>query len=349
MLRWIGLLLYLLLIASAWVYRQALYQLAGQYFALIVALVGGLAVFVFLVPLIEIQQSRGYAGFWRQRLAKHGALPGEGRRRQGIRHAGDRFFQRLLAPLFRRSLGARMMGNWVDAGFGEQPASLLAAILFSTLGGYMLGYLPTRRLLLAAFSAFLAWIALGVFVTWRARLQRRRFGDQFPDVLDRLSDALQAGFSLPQAFDFVVPNLLEPSASEMNKIASQISLGYAIDEALTELYKRRPSEDVRLLVEGLTLQRQVGGDMPTMMREMATYVRGRVELENEVRTLTAQGRLSAVVIALLVPISVGILSLFPGYTEVLFQTTLGNMVLIVAGILELIGAAIVSRLVRIDF
>jgi len=64
MLSWIGLLFYFLLIAAAWYFRQALYQLAGQYFALIIALVGGLAVFIFLVPLIEIQQSRGYADFW---------------------------------------------------------------------------------------------------------------------------------------------------------------------------------------------------------------------------------------------------------------------------------------------
>jgi len=349
MLSWIGLLFYFLLIAAAWYFRQALYQLAGQYFALIIALVGGLAVFIFLVPLIEIQQSRGYADFWRRRMKKRGTLSTTSRKWLDFRHAGDRFFQRLLGPLFRRSLGARMMGYWVDAGFGERPASLTAAILFSALGGYMLGYLPTRRPLLATFAAFLAWIALAVFVTWRARLQRRRFGDQFPDVLDRLSDALQAGFSLPQAFDFVVPNLLEPSASEMNKMASQIALGYTIDEALRELNQRRPSEDVRLMVEGLSLQRQVGGDMPTMMREMATYVRSRVELENEVRTLTAQGRLSAIVIALLVPVSVGILSLFPGYTEVLFQTTTGNLVLIVASALELIGAAIVARLVQIEY
>jgi tight adherence protein B len=81
---------------------------------------------------------------------------------------------------------------------------------------------------------------------------------------------------------------------------------------------------------------------------MAELVRRRVELQNEVKTLTAQGRLSAVVIALLVPVSLGLLSLFPGYTDVLFNTTIGNLVLIVAGILEIIGAAIVARLIRIE-
>ena len=64
--------------------------------------------------------------------------------------------------------------------------------------------------------------------------------------------------------------------------------------------------------------------------------------------MTAQGRLSAVVIALLVPVSLGLLSMFPGYTDVLFNTTVGNLVLIAAGVLELIGTVIVMRLIRIE-
>ncbi|RLC99462.1 MAG: hypothetical protein DRI65_17215 [Chloroflexota bacterium] len=101
-------------------------------------------------------------------------------------------------------------------------------------------------------------------------------------------------------------------------------------------------------MEGITLQRQTGGDMIEMVREIAELVRQRVELEKEIRTLTSQGRLSAVVIALLVPVSLGILSIFPGYTDVLFETTIGNLILISAGVLEVIGALIVSRLIRIE-
>jgi len=88
--------------------------------------------------------------------------------------------------------------------------------------------------------------------------------------------------------------------------------------------------------------------MIEMIREIAGLVRQRVELEKEIRTLTSQGRLSAVVIALLVPVSLGILSIFPGYTDVLFETTVGNLILISAGVLEVIGALIVSRLIRIE-
>ncbi|MBL7162245.1 MAG: type II secretion system F family protein [Anaerolineales bacterium] len=349
MSRLIGLLVYFLLLASAWLFRQALFDMAREHYPLISGLVGGLALFVLLVPFIEIGQSRGYARFWRERLAKSDALPKPRPWWQRLRRSDDNLSNRILAPIFRTSLGRALMSYWGDAGFGAHPAIFLAAVLFTILGGYLVGYLSTRSVLLGGFAAFLALIALVVLTYSRARLQRRRFSDQFPDVLDRLADSLQAGFSLPQGINFVIPNLFEPSASEMARVSSQIALGFSVDDALSELYQRRPSEDVRLLVEGLTLQRQVGGDMPAMMREMASFVRGRVELENEVRTLTAQGRLSAIVIALLVPVSIGVLSMFPGYIDVLFQTTLGNLVLIAAGSLELIGAAIVARLVRIEY
>ena len=349
MLLWLGLLIYFILITSAWLFRQALYDMVREHYALISALVAGLVLFILIVPFIEMAQCRGYARLWRERLARRDAL----QKRQPwwlrMRHSNDTLLDRLLDPVFRNPIGQGLMSYWADAGFGAHPAIFILAIIFTALSGYLVGYLSTRSVLLGGFGVFLSLIALAVLTFTRAKIQRRRFSDQFPDVLDRIADSLQAGFSLPQAINFVIPNLFEPSASEMAQVSAQIALGFSVDDALSELYQRRPSEDVRLLVEGLTLQRQVGGDMPAMMRDMASFVRGRVELENEVRTLTSQGRLSAIVIALLVPVSIGVLSMFPGYVDVLFQTTAGNLVLIVAGILELMGAAIVARLVRIEY
>jgi tight adherence protein B len=217
-------------------------------------------------------------------------------------------------------------------------------IIAGGLGSYFLTGSP----LLSGFIVVMLLIGFFTLLYSRARTQRQLFQDQFPGVLDRLADSLKAGFSLPQAIEFVVPNLSQPSSSEMAQITAQIKMGFSVDQALKELYQRHPNEDVRLLVEGLTLQRQVGGNMAEMMREMAGMVRMRVELGNEVRTMTAQGRLSAVVIALLVPVSLGLLSMFPGYTDVLFNTTIGNLVLIAAGVLELIGTVIVMRLIRIE-
>jgi tight adherence protein B len=313
----------------------------------VLGILSGILILIASLPGVEVLRARQLRLAYRQRLQEREGLA----QPPGWRNKLDSLVQALnqgLNTLFQKGVASITLGWWLDSGAGKGPLSYLIALLTVIGVGVILGQAFLETSVLRGFILILLLVGFFSLLYSRARLQRQLFQDQFPAVLERLADSLQAGFSLPQAIEFVVPNLSEPSSGEMARIADQIRLGYTVDQALLDLYKRRPSEDVRVLVEGLTLQRQVGGNMSSMMREMADLVRSRVELENEVRTMTAQGRLSAVVIALLVPVSLGLLSLFPGYTEVLFNTTIGNLVLVVAGILELLGAVLVARLVRIE-
>ena len=346
-LRGFGIFFYILVLIAAWLFRDSLSTGLTAEVPVLIGIAAGLILFTASLPLIE-----GFRGWelrrtWRQRLEVRDGLP-QPSTWWGSSSSLIKKINTFLDVLFQKGIGRIMLGWWRDAGFGSQPLSLFIVLISTVGGGILAGFSLTVGALLSGFIAFLLLVGLFTLTYSRARMQRRLFQDQFPDVVDRLADSLQAGFSLPQAIEFVIPNLSQPSSSEMALISGQIQVGFTVDQALEELYQRRPSEDVRLLVEGLTLQRQVGGNMTAMMREMADIVRKRVELENEVRTMTAQGRLSAVVIALLVPVSLGLLSMLPGYTDVLFNTTIGNLVLIAAGILELLGAAIVIRLIRIE-
>ena len=343
----IGIFLAALFFFLTWFFQDTLFEDYSVFIPLIFVVLGGAIIFAALLPLVEFLNSREMEGARRRRLeAKEGFSPAASWT-ESVRILIQRLNKTLLTQSQKRWDGL-ILSWWVDSGLGSGPLSLILTVLFIIGIGVLLGNLMQATIILSGFVSFMLLIGFFVLVYSRARFQRQLFQDQFPGVLDRLADSLQAGFSLPQAIEFVVPNLSHPSSAEMEQISDQIRIGFSVDQALGELYQRRPSEDVRLLVEGLTLQRQVGGNMTAMMREMAEMVRGRVELENEVRTLTAQGRLSAIVIALLVPVSLGLLSTFPGYTDVLFQTTLGNLILITAGILELIGGAIVIRLIRIE-
>jgi len=302
---------------------------------------------VLALPLIDLLRGREQSLAWRKRLEMR-----EGFSRPLVWWQSSRtLIEQINFTLSRgcnKGLGRVLLGWWRDAGFGSQPFSFFIILIGIISIGSFAGYLTNLSAILSGFIVFLLLIGFFSLLYSKARLRRQLFQVQFPGILDRLSDSLQAGFSLPQAIEFVIPSLSEPSSSELSRISAQIQIGFSVEQALAELYQRRPNEDVRLLVEGLTLQRQVGGNMALMMREMAEMIRKRVELGNEVRTMTAQGRLSAIVIALLVPVSLGLLSMFPGYTDVLFSTTIGNLVLITAGILEMIGAMIVIRLIRIE-
>lgn len=315
--------------------------------AIMGAIGAGLTLFAVL-PLVQWLQTREYRSGWRRRLEERGILPKPLSWRVNL----DSVFQtlnKILIPLFKSGLTGRALSTWRDSGAGKGPLSLLISILAVIAIGALLGHLLIHSLMLKIFMLFLLLFGFFSLLYYLARRKRQLFKDQFPAVLERLADSLRAGFSLPQAIEFLVPNLAQPSSNEMAIITDQIRLGFTVDQALLDLLKRQPGEDVRILVEGVILQRQVGGNISAMMHDMAELIRNRVELEHEVRTLTAQGRLSAVVIALLVPISLGLLSLLPSYTDVIFNTAPGNLVLVAAGILELLGAALVARLVRIEF
>ena len=253
-----------------------------------------------------------------------------------------------LSRILEKGIGAGLVRIWLESGLGEGPLSLLAVFGGVILGGFYLTYALTERTLLGVFSGVA--LAAGVIsvISYRAAFQRRRFEDQFPDLVERLADSLQAGYTLPQAVHFVGPNLLEPSSAEMIRVGRMLSFGVPLAEALRGLHSRHPSEDLKLLIEILKLHQKVGGDIVKMIRELAAVVRERSELEKDIRTLTAQGRLSAVVITLLVPVSLVILAFFPGYIDVLFQTTPGNLVLMTAVILDGLGALIVRKLIQVE-
>lgn len=253
-----------------------------------------------------------------------------------------------LSRLYRKNPGKIMYSWWQEAGFGSKPVLFTFSWLGIILSGFLIYHLTPLNLRLSLFLTVVFVLSFIVVIYFRARFTRQLFQAQLPDTLDRLAGSLQAGFSLPQAIGFIAANLPEPSAAEISRVYQQINIGYPVEEALEMLYQRQPIEEVRLWVAGLTLQKQVGGNMAEMMFEMADIVRKRVELKSQVQTLTAQGRVSALVLALLIPVSLGLLSLFPGYIEVLFDTRAGNLVLITAGSLELLGAGIIFQLIKVE-
>ena len=314
---------------------------------LILSLAAGSTFLLLTLPLVEGLWGRELRQAWRKRLEVVGdfvpPLPFWLRIKTKFGN-----FNNFLHTRVNEGRGQVLYGWWQDAGFGSQPLPILA-LLIGIIGiGTTAGYFLFGSVLLCVYFSSLLLLVIIVLIYYRAKAHRQLFQDQFPGVLGRLADSLQAGFSLLQAIEFLAPNLPEPSASDMTRVFSQIQIGYTVEQALKSLYQRHPNDDTRLLVEGITLQRQTGGDMIEMIRKIAELVRQRVELEKEIRTMTSQGRLSAAVIALLVPVSLGILSIFPGYTDVLFETTIGNLILISAGVLEMIGGLIVSRLIRIE-
>ena len=315
--------------------------------AAILGMIGGCALFFLVIPVVELIRNKNRENSWRDRLLDGfeivNQIPTSKKNSPGID-----LINQLLSRLFRRGVGYLIFSWWRDARLGTGPFQFTLVWLGIILFGLVLPIITSISVILSIFIMALLLVFFLSVIYIRAMSYRELFLNQLPDVLDRMAGSLQAGFSLPQAVGFIASNLPEPSATEMALLQKHIQLGNSLADALQALYKRQPLEEISLLAGGLSLQRKLGGDMAEMMFEMAAMVRQKVDLRNEVIALTTQGRVSAIVLALLLPVSLGLLSLLPGYAEVLYNTQIGNLVLILAGCMELVGAAIIFKMIKLE-
>ena len=255
----------------------------------------------------------------------------------------------LTRPLASLPFLARVVQDWRDAGLGAK-ASRPILLLAST--GFSAGWLDS-----ASPGRSSVW-------RWHCRSRWRRapgsgVGLRLPAadsvsnclrLMDALASGLSAGLSFPQAVEYAAEELPRPAASALRTLSRRLALGFPLDRALVSLLDLYPDESLGMVVDGINLQRQFGGDLIRMLSETGERLRERVELEREVRAVTAQGRLSGWVLAALVPVSAGMLLLSnPRYIDVLFDTWIGQSLLVFSLLLQLAGWAVISRMVRIAY
>jgi tight adherence protein B len=255
----------------------------------------------------------------------------------------------LTRPLLRLRPLQRVAEDWFDAGLGSKAWHPLALLSAAGLLGWMTGMRIAGPLLGLALCLSLpvvprAWIAN------RGEASRRRIGEQLPSMMDVLASGLAAGLSFQQAVAYAAEELPDPVSSVLRNLDRQLKLGFSLEEGLARLLDLHPEESLGMVVEGINLQRRFGGDLVRMLSETAVRLRERVELEQEVRAVTAQGRLSGWVMAALVPVSAGLLLVSnPRYIDVLFDTWIGQSLLVFSLGLQLAGWGVISRLVRIAY
>jgi tight adherence protein B len=173
--------------------------------------------------------------------------------------------------------------------------------------------------------------------------------EQLADVLAILASSLRAGHSFLQALDHVANEIKDPSATEFHRVVSEIRLGRPVDDAMIEMAERVGSEDMRWAVMAVNIQRQVGGNLAEVLDIVANTVRERAYVHRQVRVLSAEGRLSIMILAGL-PFGVFfyLMLVSPEYVSVLFTTMFGRILLAVGGCLMAVGIFVMTRIVRID-
>lgn len=201
------------------------------------------------------------------------------------------------------------------------------------------------------FAGLLAGILLGMaLLGLRIRRRRKKFTNQLGDMLTMVANALRAGFSFMQAFELIAREMDAPMGREVQLVVNEVNLGNTLESALDNMQRRVASPDFKLVVTAVLIQRQVGGDLASILDTISETIAERVRMKREVMALTAQGRLSGITVAIL-PFAFTIIMSFinPTYLMPLIETDTGRMFVVGGIILEILGIIIIRKIVDIQY
>lgn len=208
-------------------------------------------------------------------------------------------------------------------------------------------------LLSGLFPALLALIVFALVPVATLNLLGRRrqakFASQLPDVLRLLASSLRAGFSLLQAADATAEQIDDPMGKELRRVLVEARLGRPLEGALEDSAKRVHVPDFDWVVMAIGIQREVGGNLAELLSTVADTMVARERLRQEVKTLTAEGRISAIVLAALpVLIGIAVYVLNPGYLDPLLHRTGGQIAILVATLTGIAGFIWMRKIVDVQ-
>jgi tight adherence protein B len=224
---------------------------------------------------------------------------------------------------------------------------LLAAILAVVPGAMVWAY--TNQPAIALIAA-LGGGALPFIVVMRARTQRIQIiEEQLPEAIDMLKRAMRAGHPFNGAVKLVGEEMPEPIAKEFRSTFADINYGNDVRRAMLGLLQRNPSVPVMALVTSVLVQKETGGNLAEILEQISTVIRGRFRLDRKVRTLSAEGRMSTWILALVPLVLFAVVWITtPDYLPTLLESEVGEKLIAYGLISAVVGAIWIRKIIRIE-
>lgn len=187
------------------------------------------------------------------------------------------------------------------------------------------------------------------FVKRKKRKRLDQINTEIGDCLTMMTNSLRSGYSLHQTMDLVSSEMTGPLAVEFKKTLREINFGTPTEKALSNLATHLESEDVDLMITAVLIQRQIGGNLAEILDNISHTIRERIRIKGEIKTLTAQGRISGIIIGLMPPvIFVILLMINPDYIKVLFESKIGLLMIFGGVVSEIFGALMIKSIINIE-
>ena len=251
------------------------------------------------------------------------------------------------------SFGKKVQRKLAQADLKLTLFEFMLAKVSTTIAGAAVGLFVGRGGAVETVVFGLAGTAVGffgpdLFVKFRLSKRLKNFNSQLSDTLALLANSLRSGYSMLQSMDLVARESQDPIGQEFKRIVREVGLGLTIQDALGNLYRRMPSDDLDLMITAINIQYEVGGNLAQILDSIAHTIRERVRIKGEMQTLTAQGRVSGYIITSL-PIVIGVMVTLinPEYMSSLW-TFPWIIMPICGGIMVFAGFLIIQKIVNIE-
>jgi tight adherence protein B len=222
--------------------------------------------------------------------------------------------------------------------------TVLSAVLFILLGRLLFGS-PLLALLAGVIGFFVPRFYLGM----RKGKRLNAFNDQLGDTISLLANSLRSGYSIVQSMDTVANQLPNPMASEFRRVTQEIGLGLHYEQALNNMLRRMPSDDLDLMITAINIQGKVGGNLAEILDTIGHTIRERVRIKGEIRVLTAQQMISGYVLSFL-PVGLGLIlyMINKSYMTNLFSDPCGWIMVGASVLMVVSGFLIIRKIVNIE-
>ena len=278
---------------------------------------------------------------------------------EGTFNPEDESLQKYLKTLQRGNFG--FLEDLIDETSTQRNLQLLIlqAHRTTSVGDVLMSCVAC--LIVALFAVYIAtsvsWIA-GVAAVAAAflpilllKFQRARriakFNAALPDCIDLMARSLRAGHAMMAALTIVAGEAQEPAKTEFNEVCKKQNYGLPMRDALMQMLDRVPSQDLRVLVTGMLVQKDTGGNLAEILDRILYVVRERMRIQGEIRTHTAQGRLTGWILCALPIIMLFLINMInPGYSSVLFDDPLGRKMLYAGIVMLVLGGLTIRQIIK---
>lgn len=218
-------------------------------------------------------------------------------------------------------------------------------------------FLPAAALMVLGYSAITAFavMILGLLIppmlVGRARKKKASlFNKQLGEALLIISNSLRAGYTFQQSMEGIAKDMQPPISDEFKIVIREIDMGASLEDALRHMVERTRNDDVKILVSAVLISSQVGANLADVLDNISGTIKGRLEMKEQIRVLTAQGRMSGIIVgAIPVVLFLVFMIINPTYIKSFIETPIGVGMLMIGVVMEVLGFVVINRMIDIKY